>query len=221
MGSKSKSSQSQSTTNTNIQQSFTDNSRTDIWQDNSQRTDIWQDNSQRTDINQTYDLSRQNSGFMLENVSGSTINYAVTDAGAFDLAEAAGAAMRDVTIESLLTYKGVSGDALLNMADVTKYALAENSDVARDFGNYMAQSTMNQINNNSDLLRALSDDIRDTSGDAMNTVLDQTRYALQFADASTRSDGQQLAVATNKTMMIGIVVVGVLGVAFIAFKGKK
>lgn len=201
MGSKSDSSNKQHTTNTNIQQSWTDNSQRD----------------------ESINIDWRNEGVLAGATmgDGANINYTVTDGGAFDLAREAGAAMRDVSLESLMSFRGVAGDAMSGMSDVSKYAIAENSDVARDFGNYIAQSTMNQINNNSDLVRALSDDIRETSGDAMNTVVDQTRYALQFADASTRSDGQQLAVATNKTMMIGLVVVGVLGVAFIAVKGKK
>lgn len=201
MGSKSDSSQKQSTTNTNIQQSFTDNSTTDIFEDNSQQFDLANDGT----------------------LAGATVtgNISITDGGAFNLAGEALRAMESNSLEGWSVVGGVAADSLYNMKDVTSLAITSQAGLAEQFGSFMQSAVRDSIYAQNDLAKSLSADITATSGDAMNTVLDQTKYALEFANNATRSDGQQLAISSNKTMMVAFVSVAGVALAFVVFRSKK
>ena len=83
-----------------------------------------------------------------------------------------------------------------NMAALAEFTSNQSTDLARDsmaFGaDLMAQYQLN---------------VSDANDNATNYILNASKSAMQFADNMSRSDGQQLAKDSNKTLMIGIVAV--------------
>ncbi|AVJ51879.1 hypothetical protein [Pseudoalteromonas phage Cr39582] len=83
-----------------------------------------------------------------------------------------------------------------NMAMLAEFTSNQSTDLARDsmaFGaDLMAQYQLN---------------VSDANDNATNHILNASKSAMQFADNMSRSDGQQLAKDSNKTLMIGIVAV--------------
>jgi len=80
------------------------------------------------------------------------------------------------------------------------------------------------IDNNSNLAASLAGGAVDKISDAYSDAGDQTllahKQALQFAEHSTRSDGQQLAISANKSMTY--IVIGLGGIAILALvMGRK
>mgnify|MGYP003626829458 CR=1 FL=1 len=88
----------------------------------------------------------------------------------------------------------------------------------------MADLAYYSIDNNSNLAASLAEGAVDKISEAYSNAGDQTllahKQALQFADHASRSDGQQLAISTNKSMTY--IVIGLGGVAILAmFMGRK
>lgn len=194
---------------------FTDNSNrsvTDIFSDNSNRsvTDIYQDSSQRTEQGWSGVLSGAN-------VSG---QVQITDGGAFGVASESLYAMGSVGTNALDNMQTLASDAVLSTTNLANNAISSTNDLASINASYMAGIAQDSLYTNANLFKALSSDILTSSSDSQNTVLDATRQALQFSDNASRSDGQQLAISTNKNMMMLIGVVGLAGVAVLVM-GRK
>ena len=88
----------------------------------------------------------------------------------------------------------------------------------------MADLAYYSIDNNSNLAASLAEGAVDKISEAYSNAGDQTllahKQALQFADHASRSDGQQLAISTNKSMTY--IVIGLGSVAILAmFMGRK
>ena len=111
---------------------------------------------------------------------------------------------------AILTVSDSLGDANNNMADLAYYSIDNNSNLARDFAIGSA-----------DLSQAAMDETRQAYEGAADQALSAHTQALQFAENSMRSDGQQLAISTNETMKY--IVIGLGGVAILAvvFMGRK
>ncbi|WP_017217401.1 hypothetical protein [Pseudoalteromonas sp. NJ631] len=104
-------------------------------------------------------------------------------------------------------------DSNERVSEMAYFTANATSDLARD----VAAS-------NADLAGLAISSTQDALSDAYGDAADQSRLAhkqaLQFVDDMSRSDGQQLALQTNKTMMY--VVVGVVGVTVVAMMaGRK
>ena len=111
---------------------------------------------------------------------------------------------------AILTVSDSLGDANNNMADLAYYSVDNSANLARDFAIGSA-----------DLSQAAIDATKDAYDSAADQALSAHTQALQFADSSMRSDGQQLAISTNETMKY--IVIGLGGVAILAvvFMGRK
>ena len=111
---------------------------------------------------------------------------------------------------AILTVSDSLGDANNNMADLAYYSIDNNSNLARDFAIGSA-----------DLSQAAMDETRQAYEGAADQALSAHTQAMQFAENSMRSDGQQLAISTNETMKY--IVIGLGGVAILAvvFMGRK
>ncbi|WP_333609359.1 hypothetical protein [Arsukibacterium sp.] len=194
--SKSKTTQQQTTTNNNYNIDNSDNSR-----------------------NEFFDQSdRSIGGFM----SGSTFggDVTVTDGGAFAVASDSLYAMGSLGVNALDNMRVVSSDAVLSSANLASNVVQSTNDLAGLTASYMAGIAQDSLYTNSNLFKSLSADIMASSADSQNTVLDSTKYALQFADSVSRSDGQQLAISTNKNMLALVAVIGVSGAALLIW-GRK
>lgn len=104
---------------------------------------------------------------------------------------------------ALLTTTDAISNANKGMADLAYYSIENNSNLASD----LAAGAVQEVS------AAYSD-----AGD--QTILAH-KQALQFAENSMRSDGQQLAISTNKTMIYIVVGLGaVTALALIMGRGK-
>lgn len=170
--------------------------------------------------------------------------------GGFDLAENLNAdalnAMSDTTSEAML----LASDTNYLMADLAGYSIGAQNELARDAIAEMQgtiQDTLdygqNSLDVGADLVAnannnafALAETFMAFSGDAAYAVAEQSREAnleaqaqlgnttkslLQMAEGMTRSDGQQLALNSNKTLMFIAGSAAVAIVAVMVIKGKK
>ena len=93
---------------------------------------------------------------------------------------------------------------------LAEFTSNQTTDLARD---YMAFGA--------DLMSQYQMNINSANDTAMGHVLNASDSALQFADNMSRSDGQQLAKDSNKTLMVSIVAISVAIGLFAFAKGKK
>lgn len=215
----SKSSQTQQTSNTSIQQSFTDqsyndysdNSRVDIWTDNSDnsRTDIFTDNSDnsRVDIWTDNSNNSRNDGMLSGSTVGGNVQILQTADGAFDLAAMMGGFMRDVsetaiknaTEQTYLATSAASASASAALASnekVTKDSLAAMERTAADSVFGITKASLNAV-----------DGMLVSSKYAVDGALDATTIAAKaMADGglqlarSTEQATQSAIEASNKAM---------------------
>lgn len=102
----------------------------------------------------------------------------------------------------LTTVDAVSG-ANKGMADLAYYSIDKNSNLATD------------------LAAGAVDKVSDAYKDASDQTILAHKQALQFADSSMRSDGQQLAISTNETMKYIVIGLGGVAIMAVVFMGKK
>ncbi|TMO66181.1 hypothetical protein CWC19_16785, partial [Pseudoalteromonas aurantia] len=115
--------------------------------------------------------------------------------------------------DSLMSY---TSDANSRLTDLASYSI----DAADNSNARMSDVAIYSMNNASDLAQSLGAQVmtatQDAYGEAQNQTLLAHRQAMQFANDASRSDGQQLAISTNKTMMyivLGLVGLGIAGFA--------
>lgn len=101
-------------------------------------------------------------------------------------------------------------DSNNNMAMLAEFTSNQTTDLARDSMAFGA-----------DLMSQYQMNINSANDTAMGHVLNASDSALQFADNMSRSDGQQLAKDSNKTLMVSIVAISVAIGLFAFAKGKK
>lgn len=136
------------------------------------------------------------------------------------LADTAIAENSDLAYAVIQSAENMHGNntAFANNALLTTTGAIENANQG------MADLAYYSIDNNSNLAAALAEGAVDKISEAYNNAGDQTilahKQAMQFADHASRSDGQQLAISTNKSMTY--IVIGLGGVAILAlFMGRK
>lgn len=193
----SKSSSTQNTTNTNYQVSSVDNSLTEIYNDQSQTTDI--------------SMSGQFAGV---NTQGG--NFTVTDGGAFDLVDRAFSGAIDLTRDTVGTMANLA-DAGFSLADSVT---ARSTNLADTLASYNATVARDSINSSTAIAGALLDFAREESEQSKNLSENTTRYALQAVDSISRSDGQQLGVASLETQKYVFIGLGVIGLAAVLLRAK-
>ncbi|MCF2826819.1 MULTISPECIES: hypothetical protein [unclassified Pseudoalteromonas] len=126
--------------------------------------------------------------------------------------------------DTLNTTIGAIGDANARITDVASYAMDNSAqlaglsiDAADNANARMTDVAVYSMDNASNLAKDLGAQVITATQDAYKDASDQTilahKQALQFADHSTRSDGQQLAISTNKTMMYVMLGLGGMGMA--------
>ena len=104
---------------------------------------------------------------------------------------------------ALLTTTEAVTSANKGMADLAYYSMENNSNLAAD------------------LAAGATQEVSDAYSDAGDQTILAHKQALQFAENSMRSDGQQLAISTNKTMMYIVVGLGaVTALALIMGRSK-
>ncbi|MEK0158803.1 hypothetical protein WLQ65_06525 [Pseudoalteromonas piscicida] len=116
---------------------------------------------------------------------------------------------------------GYTSEANARLSDLAMYSV----DAADNSNARMSDVAVYSMDNASNLARDLGAQFMDSTSAAQETFNDQTllahKQALQFANDASRSDGQQLAINTNKTMMVIVSVIGgvaVLGALAVMFK---
>ncbi|KPM82650.1 hypothetical protein [Pseudoalteromonas lipolytica] len=104
---------------------------------------------------------------------------------------------------ALLTTTEAITSANKGMADLAYYSIENNSNLAAD------------------LAAGATQEVSEAYSDAGDQTILAHKQALQFAENSMRSDGQQLAISTNKTMMYIVVGLGaVTALALIMGRSK-
>ncbi|MBQ4860345.1 hypothetical protein J8L98_01405 [Pseudoalteromonas sp. MMG013] len=201
------------------------------------------------DINSdSLDFARDtvNSGFDFGSDSLDVASNALQDAFAFG--GSAMQTNGSLALDALSYQNGLANEAMANNADLAGDMIASaegmharnNAFASNLFGDAvgaieqsgqqvsdMAYFTANKTSDLASEFAAGSSDLAalamEHANQAYSEMSDKTvlssKQALQFADNMSRSDGQQLAKDTNKTMMY--VVVGVVGVTVLAMMGKK
>lgn len=102
------------------------------------------------------------------------------------------------------------------LSTMTGRAFDLSSAFAQD-GAKLARDAMDYGGN---LAREFSQSAIEASKTAQQTVLDGTKYALQFADNASRSDGQQYALSANKNQMYTMLGVAALVALVLFTRGK-
>ena len=167
------------------------------------------------------------------NVSGQ-VN--ITDGGAFDLLsqgfDSALNLVNDVSYGAFDSVNSATAGALAGMENTAYAAVDRNSDLAVNAvlsGNDLARdlaAESNLLNRESlafggELFRDLLSTTEQVTSSGDQMQLDSMRYALQFADNASRSDGQQLALSQTKSLTWIILGLGAAAtIAVIAFNRK-
>lgn len=136
--------------------------------------------------------------------------------GAFDLSDRTTSKMGELSMFSINAQNDLARDGMALSRDAMHY----NSNLAADSiaaQNALARESMLY---GGELARDFMAGSQDAQKQAQQTVLDTTRYALQFADNQTRSDGQQYAVEASKNNMYTMIAVAGV-VALVVFMGRK
>ncbi|MFN3711572.1 MAG: hypothetical protein ACK4GU_13455 [Alishewanella aestuarii] len=200
-GSSSRNTSSQSSSNTSV--SYGIQNGTGIWGDvgnydaSTNNTDVFADFSDRS----VTDIFQDNSDRSITELSGQFAgltnngSFSVTDGGAFK------------------TVENVAYAALSANSDVAQLAISSGNNLARDLAgesNLLARESLLYGGTLAKELFATTRDLNESKDNFMNNA---QRYAYQFADNASRSDGQQLAIQTNKTMLyIALAAAGVVAV---------
>ncbi|WP_417437539.1 hypothetical protein [Idiomarina abyssalis] len=136
------------------------------------------------------------------------------------LADAAIAENSDLAYAMMQSAENMHGNntAFANNALLTTTGALESANQG------MSDLAYYSIDNNSNLAASLAEGAVDKISEAYSNAGDQTilahKQAMQFAEHASRSDGQQLAISTNKSMTY--IVIGLGGVAILAlFMGRK
>lgn len=232
----SKSSQTQQTSNTSIQQSFTDqsyndysdNSRVDIWTDNSDnsRVDIWTDNSNNS----------RNEGILSGSTVGGSVQIFQTADGAFDVVGAMAGYMRDVSETAVKqateqTYlatqaaTAATANALSSNERISTRALDNMSLTASDSIAGMLSTSRYAIDGMLDSTMVTADTIRKAAADSAQQTASATQAAIQSSNQAmernaaliqtTALGGQDLVIDMAKK--IGIAAVAAIGLGTVAF----
>ncbi|CAM3912825.1 hypothetical protein [Pseudoalteromonas maricaloris] len=132
----------------------------------------------------------------------------------------------DTTVNALSDANGrigdIASDAMSNSAQLAGMSI----DAADNANARMSDLAYVSIDKGNNLARDLTESMLSATQDAYKTASDQSilanKQAFQFADNASRSDDQQLAVSTNKTMMVVISVVGgVAALGVVAYMLKE
>lgn len=93
-------------------------------------------------------------------------------------------------------------------------------DLSQAFAEDGAKLAREAMTYGGNLAREFSQSALESSKQTQQTVLDSTKYALQFADNASRSDGQQYALEANKNQMYTMLGVAALVALVIFTRGK-
>lgn len=202
--SKSKTQQTSNTTNTSITQDMSDNSVNDTINDYSQVTDI--------------SLSGQYAGV---NTQGG--NFTVTDGGAFGLVGDAINGVIDLTNSAVGNMASLA-DQGFKLAEggftLADSLTARSNNLAQSLAGYNADVARDSINSSTAITGALLDYASQESEQSRNLSENTTRYALQAVDSISRSDGQQLGIASLNTQKWLFVGLGVAVLGFAMMRGR-
>lgn len=100
-------------------------------------------------------------------------------------------------------------------------SLAESSlSMAGDFGMLASTMAREAMQNSTDLAGDFAAELRGAQSQTMDAMINQTKYALQFADNASRSDGQQFAVEAGKNNMYTMLGVAALMGLALFMKGR-
>lgn len=134
-------------------------------------------------------------------------------------------AASEYALDASLQFGSSTFDSALNaVSESNAYmaAMAENSnnnatDLARDVMLFSGDA----MNQNNDLALAFGQAVAEANETATGQIVNAHKSALQFADNMSRSDGQQLAKDSNKTLMVSIVAISVAAGLYAISKGKR
>ncbi|MEZ7206436.1 hypothetical protein [Pseudoalteromonas sp. DY56-GL79] len=116
---------------------------------------------------------------------------------------------------------GYTSEANARLSDLAMYSV----DAADNSNARMSDVAVYSMDNASNLARDLGAQFMDSTSAAQETFNDQTllahKQALQFANDASRSDGQQLAINTNKTMMYVFLGLGGMAIAMMVLTRGK
>lgn len=134
-------------------------------------------------------------------------------------------AASEYALDASLQFGSSTFDSALNaVSESSAYmaAMAENSnnnatDLARDVMLFSGDA----MNQNNDLALAFGQAVAEANETATGQIVNAHKSALQFADNMSRSDGQQLAKDSNKTLMVSIVAISVAAGLYAISKGKR
>lgn len=105
-------------------------------------------------------------------------------------------------------------DAIAQNSNLSRDAIASGNDLALNLGMENAKMARDSMLMGGELFNSFAQELNAARQDSTQAVIDQGRYALQYADNASRSDGQQLALDTNKRMMY--VLLGGIGLMSLA-----
>ncbi len=134
-------------------------------------------------------------------------------------------AASEYALDASLQFGSSTFDSALNaVSESSAYmaAMAENSnnnatDLARDVMLFSGDA----MNQNNDLALAFGQAVAEANETATGQIVNANKSALQFADNMSRSDGQQLAKDSNKTLMVSIVAISVAAGLYAISQGKR
>lgn len=109
--------------------------------------------------------------------------------------------MRVLSEGSILAQNALTRDALQQNSQLAGMTIDGVTGLGGDLMAYSSRLAQDAMLSNADLADRFAGWMRGTQQDTTDAITTQTRYALQFADNMSRSDGQQLAVNTNKTVL--------------------
>lgn len=192
-----------------------------------------QQSTASTNISTSYGLQDSTGVFGNNNA----ITYNMSDGGLIN-------GVTNIASDLMSALKAVSGDmtastgriidsaeySVTEMADFAGRAIQENSGLAKDVvfaGNDLAkelslenaQLARDSLSFGGDLLAGFANELSAARKESTDAIVKTNQYALQYADHMSRSDGQQLALDSNKTLMY--VLLGFAGLSAVAMLAKR
>ncbi|MEK0161269.1 hypothetical protein WLQ65_19365 [Pseudoalteromonas piscicida] len=141
----------------------------------------------------------------------------------------------DIAADSIQAQSALSRDVIAENSDLAREMMAISAGISSDVVGFagdtidttvsaldganarMSDVAIYSMDNASNLAKDLGLQFMESTSKAQETFNDQTllahKQALQFADHASRSDGQQLAISTNKTMMYVMLGLGGMSMA--------
>lgn len=229
MGSKSSPSQQSSNTNTSVSYGLQDS--TGIFGNQNQITYNMTDGglvNGVTDIaSEVFNALRGLSSDMTRSVSdGFNLSGRVIDGAEYTVSEVIDLSDRLSMNNTALARDVVESNSDLarnvvsSSSDLARSAINSGNDLAREFGAENAALAKDSMSFGRDLMESYMAELSRNNRDSTEAIINTNRYALQFADNMSRSDGQQFAVDANKTMLYVLLGFAGLGaVAIIATRG--